>query len=171
MFRFSPLQLLLLTVGFCLIFVSVSLKQIAAFWDDYRYPNAVQWQGMRIVPSETQSITLPAEDVLVVKIAGDASARLTLFLRAEDGSTPRSIIQDLCRRDACTRNATSPKDGDGASATYRIGGEQMQIVLMRLDGSNIWVEYKGPPEALSDFNGLISSVTTQLALRRTHPSG
>lgn len=171
MFRFSPLQLLVLTFGFCLVFVSIWLPQIAALWEDYRYPGAVHWQGMRIVPSETQSIALPAEDVVVVKSTGASSARLTLFLRADDGSTPRSIIQDLCRRDACTRSGAFPESGEGASATYRIGGESMQIMLMRVDGSNVWIEYKGPPEELADFNRLIYSVTTQLELQRALRSG
>lgn len=171
MLRFSPLQLLLLTVGFCLIFVALSLPQIALMWEEYRYPNAVQWQGMRIVPTPTQLISAPAEDVLVVKGTGGSTARLTLFLRADDGSTPRSIIQDLCRRDACTRGAESPRDDAQASATYRIGGERMQIMLMRVDGSNVWIEYKGPPEELDGFNGVIYSVTTQLEQSRAHPSG
>lgn len=171
MFRFSPLQLLLLTIGFSFIFVSVSLPRITVMWDQHLYPNAVQWQGMRIVPTPAQEITVPAEDVLVVKGNGQSTARLTLFLRADDGSTPRSIIQDLCRRDACTRGADSPKDDAQASATYRIGGERMQIMLMRVDGSNVWIEFKGPPEELELFNGVIYSVTTQLEQQRAHPSG
>lgn len=171
MFRFSPLQLLLLTIGFSFIFVSISLPRIVVMWDQYRYPNAVQWQGMRIVPTPDQAITVPAEDVLVVKGNGQSAARLTLFLRIDDGSTPRSIIQDLCRRDGCTRGADSPQDDAQASATYRIGGERMQIMLMRVDGSNVWIEYKGPPEELEEFTGVIYSVTTQLEQQRAHPSG
>lgn len=171
MLRFSPLQLLLLTVGFCLIFVGFSLPQIARMWDEYRYPNAVQWQGMRIVPTPTQLISAPAEDVLVVRENGGSTARLTLFLRADDGATPRTIIQDLCRRDACTRNADPSGNDARASATYRIGGERMQIMLMRVDGSNVWIEYKGPPEELEGFNGVIYSVTTQLEQSRAHPAG
>jgi hypothetical protein len=52
---------------------------------------------------------------------------------------------------------------DSAVADYRNKGESMQIVLMRLPGNSIWVEFRGPPEAFAGFDALIRSVSEQLA--------
>ncbi len=166
--RFPPLQIALLAFGCSLILASVFLDNLARRWEDFLYPNAVHWQNLRIVPSENQSIVVPAEDILVVK---DADARLTLFRRPDDELTPQSMVKDLCRRDGCIRSTTSTDNDDRAVATYKMRGASMQIVLMRLGGGALWVEYKGSPEGLAGFDKLLESVSAQLAEQKADASG
>jgi hypothetical protein len=166
--RFSALQLFLLAFGFGLIFAGIFFNQIARGWENYRYPNAVYWQGMRLVPARNQLITGAGTDMLVVKIVKGPAARLTLFLRPDDGLTPQKMVKALCARDACNKATLSDNDGERAAANYRIGGEAMQILLIRPTGANVWIEFNGPPDALDHFGELIDSVTAQLA-RRNNP--
>ena len=166
--RFPPLQIALLALGCSLILASVFLNRIAERWENHLYPNAVHWQSLRIVPTGNQKIVVPGEDILVVK---DADARLTLFRRANDTLTPESMVKELCRRDGCIRSTLTADDEDRAVATYRMRGASMQIVLMRLGGGAVWIEYKGSPEGLASFDKLIESVATQLAERPTRGPG
>jgi hypothetical protein len=163
--RFSALQLFLLAFGLGLICAGVFFNQILRGWENYRYPNAVYWQGMRLVPSHNQRITTAGADTLVVKIVKGPMARLTLFLRQDDGLTPQKMVRALCARDACSKGALPEGDGDRAAANYRIGGESMQILVIRPSGANVWIEFNGPPDALRHFGELIESVSAQLALR------
>jgi hypothetical protein len=163
--RFSALQLFLLAFGFGLIFAGLFFNQILRGWDNYRYPNAVYWQGMRLVPSLNQRITTAGADTVVVKIVKGPMARLTLFLRQDDGLTPQKMVRALCARDACSKGAPTEGGGDRAAANYRIGGENMQILVIRPSGANVWIEFNGPPDALRHFGDLIDSVSAQLALR------
>jgi hypothetical protein len=169
--RFSALQISLLAFGLGLVFAGIFFKQILRGWEDYRYPNAVYWQGMRVVPGANQQIIAAGTDMLVVKIVKGPMARLTLFLRPDDKLTPQAMVRDLCRRDGCIRSTIAAEYADRAVATYRINGESMQIVLMRLGGGAVWVEYKGPPEALAGFDPLIESVATQLSDRQAAGPG
>ena len=161
--RFSALQLLLLAIGLALLFAGIFLHQIAAGWENYRYPNAVYWHGMRLVPGENQKITAAAPDMFVVKIVKGPAARLTLYSRPDDGSTPQKMVKALCARDACSKMSFPAGQGESAAANYVIGGESMQILLIRPAGSNVWIEFNGPPQALQHFSGFIDSVTMQLA--------
>lgn len=161
--RFPPLQLALLAFGCSLIFSAVFLDFIAARWENYLYPNAVHWHSLRIVPANNQKIVVPGDDILVVK---DADARLTLFRRPDDKLTPQSMVKDLCRRDGCIRSTIAAKNDDLAVATYKMRGASMQIVLMRLGGGAVWIEYKGTPEGYAKFDTIIGSVSTQLAERQ-----
>jgi hypothetical protein len=163
--RFSALQLFLLAFGFGLIFAGLFFNQILRGWENYRYPNAVYWQGMRLVPSRNQRITTAGADTVVVKIVKGPMARLTLFLRQDDGLTPQKMVRALCARDACSKGAPPEGGGDRAAANYRIGGENMQILVIRPSGANVWIEFNGPPDALRHFGDLIDSVSAQLALR------
>jgi hypothetical protein len=166
--RFSLPQLFLLAFGFGLIFAGIFFNHILRGWENYRYPNAVYWQGMRLVPGSNQKISATGTDMLVVRIVEGPTARLTLFLRPDDGLTPQKMVRALCARDACSRVTSPAGDGDRAAANYRIGRESMQIVLIRPAGANIWIEFNGPPDALPQFGALIDSVTAQLA-RRSSP--
>ena len=166
--RFSVLQLFLLAFGFGLIFAGLFFNHILRGWENYRYPNAVYWQGMRLVPDRNQKISAAGTDMLVVRIVKGPTARLTLFLRADDGLTPQKMVKALCARDACSRVTSPAGDGDRAAANYRIGRESMQILLIRPAGANVWIEFNGPPDALHHFGDLIDSVTAQLA-RRSSP--
>jgi len=164
--RFSALQLFLLAFGFGLILAGLFFNHILRGWQNYRYPNAVYWQGMRLVPARNQKITAAGLDTVVVKIVKGPMARLTLFLRDDDGLTPQKMVRALCARDACSSKGAVPAgNGDRAVANYRIGGENMQILVIRPSGANVWIEFNGPPDALQHFGDLIDSVTTQLALR------
>lgn len=163
--RFSVVQLFLMAFGFGLIFAGIFFNEIVRGWENYRYPNAVYWQGLRLVPDRSQKITAPGADMVVVKIVKGPAARLTLYVRQEDGLTPQKLVRSLCARDACNRTALNSTDGERAAANYRIGGEAMQILLIRPSGANIWIEFNGPPDALPHFENLIDSVTAQLAPR------
>ncbi len=163
--RFSVLQLVLLVFGFGLIFTGIFFNHILRGWENYRYPNAVYWQGMRLVPDRNQKISAAGKDMLVVRIVKGPMARLTLFLRPDDGLTPQKMIKALCARDACTRTSEPSGADDRAAANYRIGGESMQILVIRPAGANVWIEFNGPPDALQHFGDLIDSVTVQLASR------
>ena len=163
--RFSALQLFLLAFGFGLIFTGIFLNHVLRGWEHYRYPNAVYWQGMRLVPNRNQQITAAGTDMLVVKIVKGPKARLTLFLRPDDGLTPLKMVKALCARDACSKVTSPDGDGNRAAANYRIGAESMQIVLIRPAGANVWIEFNGPPDALDQFVDLIGSVTAQLSRR------
>ena len=163
--RFSALQLFFLAFGFGLIFAGIFLNPILRGWENYRYPNAVYWQGMRLLPGKNQKITATGTNMLVVRIVNGPMARLTLYLRPDDGLTPQKMVKALCARDSCSKAAPPPGDGDRAAANYRIGGESMQILLIRPAGANVWIEFNGPPEALRHFGELIDSVTAQLARR------
>ena len=165
--RFSALQILLLAFGFGLVFAAIFFNQILRGWEHYRYPNAVYWQGMRLVPGRNQQITPAGPDILVVKIVNGPMARLTFFLRPDDGLTPQKMVKALCARDACSKATLAEGDGDRAAANYRIGGESMQILLIRPAGANIWIQFNGPPEALGAFVDLIDSVTVQLTSRNS----
>ena len=165
--RFTPLQIVLLAFGCSLILAAAFLDSIEQAWEDYRYPNAVHWHSLRIVPAKDQRIVVLGEHLLVVK---DAEARLTLFRRASDKVTPAALIRELCRRDGCTRSAVTGNDPERAAATYRLKGASMQIMLIRLDEGALWIEYKGSAEALARFDALIRSVSTQLeALKAQKP--
>jgi hypothetical protein len=166
--RFSALQLFFLAIGLVILFSGIFLHQIAAGWESYRYPNAVYWHGMRLVPSRNQKITAVASDMLVVKMVNGPVARLTLYLRQDDGATPQKMVKALCARDACSKMALAVSGGESAAANYLIGGERMQVLLIRPTGSNVWIEFNGRPEALQYFADLIDSVTAQLA-RRSAP--
>jgi hypothetical protein len=165
--RFSVFQLFLLAVGFGLFFVGIFFDHIQRGWENYRYPNAVYWQGMRLVPDRNQKISAVGTDMLVVRIVKGPMARLTFFLRPDDGLTPQKLVKALCARDACSRVTSPDGDGDRAAANYRIGGELMQILLIRPAGANVWIEFNGPPDALQHFVELIDSVTVQLAQRNS----
>jgi hypothetical protein len=164
--RFTALQILVLAFGFGLVFAGIFLNQIVHAWDYYRYPNAVYWHGIRVVPGANQQIIASGADMIVLKIVDRPMARLTVFLRPDDGLRPQAMVRDLCRRDGCTQSSIAGITADRAVATYRINGESMQIALMRLGGSAVWAEYKGPPEGLSGFDRLIESLSAQLLARR-----
>lgn len=162
--RFTPVQVVLVVFGCGLILSSIFLDRIAEAWENFRYPNAVYWQQMRIVPAGGQTIDTPSPEMLVVRKAG---ALLTLFLRPADGATPQGLVRELCRRDGCVRSTSDRDDGNRAAATYRMRGASLQIVLMRLGEGGLWAEYRGEPDGVSAFDNVIEAVTAQLADRRT----
>ncbi len=164
--RFSVLQYFFLAIGFGLIFSGIFFNQILRGWENYRYPNAVYWQGLRLLPGQGQKIT-PGTDMAVGRILQGPAARLTLYVRQEDGLTPQKMVRALCARDPCSKTTLSSEQDDRAAANYRIGGESMQILLIRPAGANIWIEFNGPPDALSHFTNLIDSVMAQLALKNS----
>lgn len=162
--RFTPVQVVLVAFGCVLVLSSIFLDHIAAGWENFRYPNAVYWQQMRIVPASGQTIDMPSPEMMVVRQAG---ALLTLFLRPADGATPQKLVRELCRRDGCVRSTTDRDDENRAAATYRMRGAALQIVLMRLGEGGLWAEYRGEPDGMSAFDNVVESVTAQLASRRT----
>ena len=167
--RSHALKTFLLALGTGLIFTGAFLDPILRGWENFRYPDAVHWQGLHLVPGKNQKIMAAQPDMLVFRLVEGPMARLTLYLHPEDGLTPRKMVRALCARDSCSKVIFAEDRGERAAANYRIGGEIMQILLIRPVAGSVWIEFKGPPEALQHFAGLIESVTMQLANRA--PSG
>jgi hypothetical protein len=162
MFRLSLRQVILLVVGFGLILGAIFFDPLLAHWENYRYPNAVIWQGLRVVPGKTHFFDSVRPEMLVVKDLTRPQATLTLYLHKEDGETPESLIRELCLRDGCEKIDLKPKTVDRAAANYRSEGETMQVRLIRLNNSRVWVEYKGQPEAYAAFDNLVESVAREV---------
>lgn len=167
--RFSAVKIFFLALGAGCIGAGVFLNPLLHSWENYRYPDAIYWQGMRLVPSKSQQVTITRADMLVVRIVKGPMASLTLYLHPEDGLTPLKMVKALCARDACSKVGFADDRGERAAANYRVGGEIMQILLIRPAAGAVWIEFKGPPEALQHFANLIDSVTVQLRSRT--PSG
>lgn len=162
MFRFSPLQLLLLTFGASLIFLSFVLNQIAWPWHHTPEASALQWRQLKLVPTKDQHFDALDAHTLVARTSRFPSARLTLFTRPDDGVTPQEMVKNLCRRDDCTYTSLAADQSIlGAAANYR-QGEALRIVLMKPGGGELWLEFKGPPEAFNAFSNLIDSVSQQI---------
>ncbi len=167
MSRLSPIQLLLLTFGLSLIFLSLVLNQAIELWEVSTEANAIHWNQLRLIPREDQQLNALDSGTLVVRSSHFPDARLTLFRRAEDGSTPRDLVSELCRRDSCTYSSfDQPDNAEGAVANYA-GAVPLRIVLMRPSGKDVWIEFKGPPDAYRAFAELIDSISAQLSGRST----
>ncbi|MGH8679123.1 MAG: hypothetical protein ACREUQ_12320 [Burkholderiales bacterium] len=165
MLRFSPIQILLLTVGSALIFLALVLDQAIELWEEPIGASAVQWHHLRLVPQEDQQLNALDPRTLVVRSSQFPDARLTLFTRADDGSTPSDLVRDLCRRDHCTYSTLNQAgDSESAVATYP-SAARLRIVLIRPGGKDVWIEFKGPPDAYRAFTELIDSVSAQLSDR------
>jgi hypothetical protein len=163
MVRLTVLQSALVALGCGLMLSALFMDRLAAAWEDFRYPNAVHWQQLRIVPDGTQKIVVPGDRVLVVKQPGSS---LTLFLRPPDRVTPEELVRELCRRDGCSRPTMPEDDANRAVGTYRSRGYAMQIVLIRLGDGALWAEYRGKPDGLVAFDNVLDDVALQLAERR-----
>ncbi len=163
MFRLSLRQGILLLIGFGLMLGAIFFDPLLARWENYRYPNAVIWQGMRVVPGKFHFFDTVRPEMLVVKDLTRPQATLTLYLHKEDGETPESLIRELCLRDRCEKVDLKPRTVDRAAANYRSEGETMQVRLIRLKNSQVWVEYKGQPEAYATFDKLVESVAGTIA--------
>lgn len=162
MFRFSPLQLLLLTFGASLIFLSLILNHITWLWQRVPDVQAIEWKHLSLIPQPDQQIDALDAETLVVRSSRYPSARLTLFTRPDDGVTPQQMVKSLCRRDSCTYTVlNADEDNPGAAANYR-QGEPLRIVLMQPGGKQVWLEFKGPPAAFDSFANLIHSVSLQM---------
>lgn len=162
MLRFSPLQLLLLTFGASLIFLSLILNHVSWMWQRTPDVKVIQWKHLRLVPQQDQQIDALDAETLVVRSSRYPSARLTLFTRPDDGVTPRQMVRNLCRSDGCTYTTFAADGGDlGAAANYR-KGEALRIVLIQPGGRQVWLEFKGPPAAFDTFSNLIDSASQQI---------
>jgi hypothetical protein len=163
MSRLSLRQIILLLFGFGLMLGAIFYDSLLARWENYLYPNAVIWQGVRVVPGKTHFFDTVRPEMLVVKDLTRPQATLTLYLHKEDGQTPESMIRELCSRDSCEKIELKPRTVDRAAANYRSEGETMQVRLIRLNNSRVWVEYKGQPEAYAAFDKLVESVASAVA--------
>jgi hypothetical protein len=164
--RFSFVQIVLLLFGTALIVTSFFLNQLSLLWQSMPGTEVVNWNRLQILPGEGQQVAAIAEDYLVLTSAHAPGARLTLFVRPEDGRTPEALVRSLCRRDACTHSASLPDgsntDVNRAVATYRLAGEPLTLILMRPGASRFWIEYKGSPSHYAEFSNVIDSVSDQV---------
>lgn len=164
--HFSFLQIVLLLLGTALIVTSLFLNQLALLWQTVPGTEIVNWNRLQILPGEGQQVAAMNPDYLVLTSAHAPGARLTLFVRPEDGRTPEALVRSLCRRDACTHSASLPDgsntDVNRAVATYRLAGEPLALVLMRPGASQFWIEYKGTPSQYAEFRNVVDSVSDQL---------
>lgn len=162
MFRFSRLQLALLFLGFSLIALALTLDRIAGLWAQPPETRSFRWGYLTLEPDRDQHIEALDARTLVVRTDRFPLARLTLFTRPDDGATPRQLVRSLCSRDHCTYSALERPAGDEAAAANYRTGEPLRIVLMRPGGGNLWIEFKGPPDAYAAYAHLIDSVSHQL---------
>ena len=161
MFRFSPGQWLLLAFGFALILLSLFLNRVTDLWDAIMRDDTVVWNQLTIAPGKHARISALDKATLVVRSSSHSGARLTLFVREDDGSGPADLVKDLCARDSCIYLPLEDPRRNGAIADYR-SGAPLRIVLMHPANRGVWLEYKGPIEEFEKFAGLIDSVVTQL---------
>ena len=161
MLHFSPRQYFLLGIGFLLILLSVTLDRITERWNATFNDKTVAWHQLAIAPGSKTYVTSLDDSMLVLRSSSDSEARLTLFTRNDNDSTPEDLVKDLCGRDNCVYMPLNDARVDGAIAEYT-SGAPLRFVLMHPAGSAIWLEYKGPPDGLSTFDELIDAVVTQL---------
>ncbi|MGD2139911.1 MAG: hypothetical protein PVH25_05920 [Burkholderiales bacterium] len=161
MFHFSFRQYILLGVGLLLILLAVSLNRITELWDATVNDHTVAWHRLAISPGKNTYVSSLDESMLVLRSSSGPDARLTLFTRKDDGSTPEDLVRDLCGRDSCEFSPLEDARLDGAIADYA-SGAPLRFVLMHPAGSAVWLEYKGPPDGLSAFDELIDTIVIQL---------
>lgn len=161
MFHFSSRQFVLLAFGFALILTSVFLGRVASLWEDVFGEEAIVWQQLTISTGNEAYVSALDEKMLVLRSASHAHARLTVFTREGDNSAAADLVKDLCDRDSCVYRALDHGRLDGAIADYS-SGTPMRIVLMHLPDTQIWLEYKGPPEQFDTFGPFIEDTLSQL---------
>ena len=161
MLHFSFRQYLLLGIGFALILLSISLNRISALREAFLDNDTVAWHSLAISPGKVAYISSLDDSMLVLRSSSHSDARLTLFTRDDDGSTPGDLVKDLCGRDSCVYAPLDDGRLNGAIADY-VSGTPLRFVLMHPAGTGIWLEYKGPPNDFSAFDNLIDAIVTQL---------
>ncbi len=161
MFQFSIRQYLLLGIGVALIVLSISLDWIGERWNKAFNDDTVAWHDLAISPGEHAYVSSLDNSVLVLRSASHSDARLTLFSRADDGASPVDLVRDLCQRDSCTYVPLNDARLDGAIADYA-SATPLRFVLMHPADSEIWLEYKGPPDGLATFDYVIEAIVIQL---------
>ncbi len=93
MSRLSWRQVILLVFGFGLMLGAFFYDPLRGRWEKFLYPNAVNWQGFRVVPGKTQLFNSVTPEMLVVKDSNHPRATLTLYLHKTEGQTPESLIR------------------------------------------------------------------------------
>lgn len=161
MFHFSFRQYLALGFGVTLILLSVSLSRVTALWNAVFSEQALVWHELTISTGKNAYVSSLDPSTLVVRSASHSGARLTLFTREDDGSSPGDLVKDLCGRDSCVYTPLDDVRLNGAVADYA-SGTPLRIVLMHPADSGIWLEYKGPPNELDTFYGLIDAIVIQM---------
>lgn len=161
MFHFSPRQYLLLGIGFILILISIMLDSVTDRWNAVFDDKTVAWHHLVISPRANTYVSSLDDSMLVLRSSSHSDARLTLFTREDNGTTPDDLVKDLCGRDSCVYSPLDDARLNGAIADYTTG-TPMRFILMHPPGSGVWLEYKGPPDGLSTFNGLIDAIVAQL---------
>ena len=161
MLHFSPRQYFLLSIGFLLIVLSVTLDRVTEQWNAAFHDKTVAWHQLTISPGSKSYVSSLDDSMLVLRSASHSEARLTLFTRDDNDSTPDDLVKDLCGRDNCVYTPLNDARVNGAIADYT-SGTPLRFVLMHPAGSAVWLEYKGPPDGLSTFDELIDAVVTQL---------
>ena len=91
----------------------------------------------------------------------DPQARLTVAKNGNFNKTPKDIVTSLCRNDRCTYVAYSNPAIDGAIARFQ-SDDDLQLVLIRSQKEQVWMEYKGPTDAFASFESLISELHQQI---------
>mgnify|MGYP000244480088 CR=1 FL=1 len=91
----------------------------------------------------------------------EPQARLTVAKNGNFKKTPKDIVTSLCRNDRCTYVAYSNPEIDGAIARFP-SDDDLQLVLIRSQKEQVWMEYKGPTAAFGFFESLISELHQQI---------
>ena len=119
------------------------------------------WGQLSISPRPDINVTGVHPNSIVFVSNIEPQARLTIAKNGNFSKTPKDIVTSLCRNDRCTYVAYNNPDVDGAIARFQ-SDDDLQLVLIRSQKKQVWMEYKGPTAAFVFFEPLISEVHQQI---------
>lgn len=126
-------------------------------------PPDIIWNEFSIAPHPEIDITEIHVDSIVLVSKLEPQARLTISKNGNFGTTPEDIVKALCRNDHCTYAAYEDEIIEGAIARFQSHSD-LQLVLIRSQKQQVWMEYKGPTAAFASFEQLISELHRQAEL-------
>ena len=116
-----------------------------------------------IAPHPNIDVTEIHPDSIVFVSNLEPQARLTISKNGNFGKTPEDIVKSLCRNDHCTYTAYEDQKIDCAIARFQSDSD-LQLILIRSQKQQVWMEYKGSAAAFAAFEQLISELHRQAEL-------
>ena len=160
--KLGATQKTLLVFGLSLVTISFLLptpKQSEEVVD--LTPKSIVWNQISITPNPNLKIDEIRKDSIVLVSTKARNARLTITTSTNFGTTPDAIVKSFCRSDKCTYSKYTGTRADGAIAKFNVDHEDLQLVLIQSNTNRLWMEYKGPAYAFSEFEDLITTLQEQ----------
>ena len=167
MLRISNLQRAVIGLGVASILVAFLLPKIRTL--EVKPPiknNEFVWKQFIIDAEATIAVDGVTESAIVFVSNNHPRARLTITTDGNFNKKPLEIVKSLCRTDRCSYSNYRHKKVDGAIARFK-SLEDLQLVLVRSRGEDVWMEYKGPASLFRSFEHIISQVNRQTTLKST----